>query len=76
MLIAEVMTLEMYKAACERDVNTFKNNCLELDATVAAKTRNKHITFLLCEAAVQHEEFLMALGIVHRGCNSDNGRCM
>ena len=25
--------------------------------------------FLLCEAAVQHEEFLMALGIVHRGCN-------
>lgn len=25
--------------------------------------------FLLREAAVQHEEFLMALGIVHRGCN-------
>lgn len=33
--------------------------------------------FLWCEAAVQHEEFLMALGIVHRGCNwVENGHCM
>lgn len=37
MLIAEVMTLEMYKAAFERDVSTFKNNCLEPDAPIAAK---------------------------------------
>lgn len=28
-MLAEVMTLEMYKAAFERDVSTFKNNCLE-----------------------------------------------